>query len=485
MKTNGLWRYLLFLVLILVPAFASAQWAEDALRFSQYGLNPGARALGMGGVGVGLADDLTGLFTNPAGLAQVRSYELSVGLNRDSYNNDLSYFGTTTRGNTSSTSLSHVGFVYPLPTSRGSLTFAFGYGRSADYTTIQSAVGMNPSSSVTESLIPTSVSGFLFDAALIDTGAHWGTFNPLVKGGVRQAITVLEGGGLNAWSVGMGMDIAKELSIGVTLNFMSGSYSYDRQFSETDPNNLYTHYVKDTTTDMSEFRWDSNIKSDLTGFNALIGIMYRKQGKFRIGATVRTPTHLEVSESFADSYRAYAHYLAPYPADGPYILTGDTKYRIITPTVFSLGASVQPTEWLMVAGDAEYTDWTEVQFDTDNPDLISENQLIKTSYLRDTWNLRGGAEVTIWDLGLKLRGGVVYNPSPWKADAPFKERDQLYYTAGLGIQVEGNVAINLAYAYGSWKTFHYNYSISGLPEASRNDESIGQHNMMVSLSYRF
>lgn len=40
--------------------------------------NPGARSLGMGGAFVGLADDATAAYTNPAGLAQLRQPEIAI-----------------------------------------------------------------------------------------------------------------------------------------------------------------------------------------------------------------------------------------------------------------------------------------------------------------------------------------------------------------------------------------------------------------------
>ena len=84
---------------------------------------------------------------------------------------------------------------------------------------------------------------------------------------------------------------------------------------------------------------------------------------------------------------------------------------------------------------------------------------------------------------MKLRGGVVYNPSPYKGDP--KDFNQLYYTAGLGLLVDYNVTINAGYATGTWKTFRDNYSIAGFPQASRTNESVNSSTFNVTLSYRF
>ena len=47
--------------------------------------NPGARSMGMGGAFVGLADDATAAYTNPAGLTQLVTPEVSIELRHTDY----------------------------------------------------------------------------------------------------------------------------------------------------------------------------------------------------------------------------------------------------------------------------------------------------------------------------------------------------------------------------------------------------------------
>jgi long-subunit fatty acid transport protein len=182
-------------------------------------------------------------------------------------------------------------------------------------------------------------------------------------------------------------------------------------------------------------------------FNALFGLMYRKPGLYRIGVTVKLPTTYEISETFTDNYSST--FKSDYNTSYSMSTNGITTYKVITPTVLSGGISVQPFVWLMLAGDAEYTDWTQMKFDTDNPDLIQENQNIQ-SWMRETWNLRGGAEATIFNWGLILRAGIESKPSPWKGDPP--SYDQLTYTAGIGVLIDESSTINASFAYGNWNS---------------------------------
>ncbi len=455
-----------------------AQFAEDALRYSQLGLGVGARELGMGNATVGGVNDYSALFWNPAGLALERDYEFSFGLSRLGYSNDVSYLGTKTSSDNSAVNLNNLGIVYPIPTVQGSLTFAFGFNRAANYTTTASMNAFNPSSSFSQSAsllnqpLDNNIPYQLF-LANIDTMS--GKLVSIVNGNVQQTINVLEGGGLNHWTFGGAMDIGPNLSVGVSLNFASGSYSYDQTVNENDPNNFY------------QFTYESTINDDINGFNALFGLMYRKPGKYSIGVAIRTATVYDISETFTES--ASSQLSSQLKADSAgyfqYPSTANSiHYKVTAPYVLSGGISIQPLDWLLLAGDVEYTDWTQMDFNTDNAALIEENSRIKNE-MRATTNLRGGIEVSLFSLGLKLRGGIIDNPSPWKGDP--SSRDQLYYTGGIGLQLDERTVLNAAYAYGTWKTLrtNYSYTVSGITYDAGTDETVTTSNLNLTLSYRF
>lgn len=411
-KISQIW----WLVILTIIGFqvACAQWAEDALRFSQFGSSVGARSQAMGNTTVGIADDFSALFGNPAGLSQQKSFEFSIGLSSYGYGNDVTFFGNTTADKKNAINLNNLGIVYPIATSRGGLTFAFGFGRVANFNSVASFDGFNPTSSIVRSFSPYAGKPYeefdLLTLSLQDANDLLNnhlpfsiyladTLNdylfPVLTDSVQQTAKVLEGGGINHWSLGGAIDIAKGLSIGITLNFASGSYTYDREFTESDSRGVY-NAAYSFPYNFDYWTYVSTIESDITGFNALFGLMYRKEDKYKFGVTVQIPTTYEISETFTDG--GTSHFDDGFSASAS--STGETKYKVITPMVLSGGISVQPNDLLLLAGDAEYTDWTEMEFDSNNPDLIDENRYIKR-YMRDTWNLRGGAEVTLWKLGIE------------------------------------------------------------------------------------
>lgn len=464
-----------------------AQFAEDVLRFSTFNLGIGARSAAMGNTSVGIADDFSSLFTNPAGLTSLRSFEFSVGLSNAGYNNDATFFGMKTNATDRVTNLNNFGLVYPVPTKRGSLSFAFGFARMANFSTTASFSGFNASSSIVESLTPdVNLNGMPADdrKRLLDGNIPFqifladsfrGRLYPNVTDSVQQDGSIRESGGINSWSFGGALEISRGLSLGVGINIYSGSYGYDRLFTESDSRNVYRYAAP---FDLTRFRYESTINSDLSGYNVLVGLMYRKQGKFKLGLTVRTPTYYKISEDFVDVGNSWFDNGDHFEARNP----GSTSYEIQTPYIFTAGGSIQATDWLLLAGDAELTDWTQMEFNTNNADLVEENRVIR-SIFRSTTALRGGAEVTLFDLGIRLRGGIVYNPSPYKNDP--SDFDQKYYTAGVGAAIDENVSLNASVAFGMWKTFRDNYYLYGLDAPSRTSESVNTSLVNVTLTYRF
>jgi long-subunit fatty acid transport protein len=483
----------LSLLLFAGTGVATAQFAEDVLRFSMFNVAVGARAQAMGNTSIGLADDFSALFSNPAGLAQSRNYEFSIGLNQSNYSNDVAFLGRSSDSKLNVLSLNNLGLVYPIPTVRGSLTFAFGFGRVANYSTTAAFNGFNARSSIIEALTPyidiRSMSAsersrlleenIPFQTYLADTAG--GFLFPVVYDSVQQTGAVREGGGMNSWSLGGAIDIARNFSLGATINILSGSYTYDREFTELDSRNVYTNQNRYDA--FHRFDYFSNIKSDITGFNALFGVMFQRQGRFKLGATLRTPTFYDISERFSDEGQSEFDPNSQGVVDRfSKTNSGSTRYEVRTPAVLGAGASLRVMDWLVLAGDAEYTDWTQMEFTNDNPDLIAENRLIKRVF-EPTTNLRGGAEVTLWNLGLKLRAGFVLNPSPYKDDP--SDYDQKYYTGGIGLEVDENVSLDAAFAFGQWTTFRDNYYMQGIPQASRTSEAVKTGTVNVTLSYRF
>ena len=457
--------------------YGSAQFKEDALRVATPGIGVGARALGMGNAYTGVASDYSALFWNPAGLAQERYGEFSFGLSYQNNQDKSTFFGQSDQYSSSGTNLNALGLVFPVPVRRGSLVFAFGYDRQSSFVSGMSFEGFNPVSSIIQTWAPDGEKyppditlAEQLELAHVDTVT--GTFISPINGNVTQKGEVTEGGGLNNWSFGGAVDIAKNLSVGTTLTYVAGSYRYDRNYHELAAQGAYA-----PPFDMKELVVDDFIDGNISGFNAKFGLLFRAPDWFRFGLAVRTPTAFTISETFGTTATSFFYTLDPqgYSSYGPIDQPGSDEYDVHTPWVFSAGTSL--TLWrLLLSADIDYTDWTELQFtgSNSNLDIQGLNREIRDAF-RPAANLRGGAELDLW---LRLRAGVMYNQSPYKEDPT--SFDQKYLTAGLGLPLGESTMLDLAYAYGWWDTYRVNYDAT-----SRVDEKIKTNNFLLTLTHRF
>jgi long-subunit fatty acid transport protein len=473
--------------ILFLTANCFAQFPEDALRFATPGLGVGARAIGMGGAYTGVANDYSALFWNPAGLAQLETSEFSLGLSHVNYKDRSGYFGSINDFSNNATQLNAVGLVFPVPVRRGSLVFAFGYNRENTFTTGISYSRLSPSSIVQEyaqngALAPRDAQGKIayniaYELFLADTanGGRW--FSPLIDR-LTQSEKTLEGGGINNWTIGAGIDMAKNLSAGISLSYQSGAYKFERNYTERDANNVYSSNIETSPLNFDRLTIDEYVESDLTGFSAKLGLMFRQPDRFRFGINVKTPTVFRVKERFAAGDNATFVSTPDFGETTTLDAIEETgEYDVITPWVLSAGASVVLKE-LVLSGDIEYTDWTQLEFKNAPAATLAKNKDIKNRF-RATANLRGGLEYSAEQLGVRFRGGFIYNTSPFVIDKT-SDYDRKYITGGIGIMMSEETMLDLNYAYGWWKTDRDDFR--GLSIVT---EDVRTNNVNLTFSYRF
>jgi long-subunit fatty acid transport protein len=465
------------IVTIVCAATGMAQFPEDALRLSAPGLGVSARSLSMGMAYTGVANDFSAIFWNPAGLAQMQMNEVSLGFSHNSFGNTSTFQGNQQSFTNSSTSLNNFGIVYPFPTTRGSFVIALGYGKQNDFTTGLSFQGFNPSSSIVQVWAPNDrpyppdvTRAENLELARIDTNT--GRFISPITGNVLQLGKVLEGGGQNYWSFAGAIEAARNLYLGATLNFISGSYSYNSTYAERDRDNHYSSYP----FDFDELSVRDIVESDLSGFTMKLGLLYRFPSGARLGLAVKTPSWISVNERFTSDATSYFDNGDSFSDPANPDSGSRNEYDVTTPFVFSGGLSV-PLGVVMLAADLEYTDWTQMEFRNAPSQLLSYNTTIKEIF-RPTLNIRLGGELRVPATDIRVRGGFAYLPSPYDGDPT--SYAQKYATGGLGLVLENAFAIDLGYAYGFWDSYRQIYS-----GARTQKESIGRHSLMATVSYRF
>jgi long-subunit fatty acid transport protein len=459
---------------------AGAQFVEDAQRLATPGLGGGARALGTGDAFIGVADDFSALLWNPAGLAQSSHGEFSFGLSYLTNKDNSTYLGSSSSYSSNGTYLNTLGFVLPIQVRRGSASVAFGYSRQAVYKSGVAFDGFNTVSSIIQTYAPNNgaagqgyVDNLAYQLYLADYDTTKATWISPINGNVQQRGSTTETGGLNNWMFGGAIDVAPNLSAGVTATYVSGSYRYDRNYNELDSRNIYAYPY-----DLAQLTLDDFIEDDISGYNFLFGLMYRDPEKFRVGFSIKTPTWFTINEDFgttgSSTFRTTdAQGNSTY---GPTSVPGSNQYNVETPWVFGLGASYT-LRGLTLSGDAQYTDWTQTKFSNAPSDVMAKNTSFGKLF-RGTWNLRGGASYLIQPIGVTIRGGFIYNPSIYKSDPT--SFDQKYVTGGLGIRVDEGTSLDFALAHGWWMAYRVNYD-----NTTQINEKVTANTFLLTLTHRF
>lgn len=425
---------LLFVFALHLP-LVNYSTAQEEVFSMGFQLGTGARALGMGGAFTAVGGDYSASFWNPAALAAVKRIEVFGSVSHLMRENTTEFSTLATEHDASFTKLKDFGLAYPVPTIRGSLVFSFGFNR-----------------------IKSFDSNFAF---------QW--FNSTEDDLVTQAWRDLQNGSLNAWILAGAVDVSRNLSVGLGINFWTGGDDFESTFRERDRDDIYT---------FETYTVENNLNSDITGANVKLGALYRLDNFIRFGATIATPTTFKVEEDWSFNEELTFD-------DGTSVDTLDAgffEYKIRSPWTFTAGASINLLNFVL-SGDVEYNDWSQIQYTTEPPiEGLSEteaNRLIRDNY-RPTTRIRLGAEFTLPLTGLSFRAGYSKDPSILQNRDP--DEDKQFYTAGLGFLLNKQVKLDVAFVHGFWKSFN-----SGLPETNDigdNVEDIKVNKVFVSFAFR-
>jgi long-chain fatty acid transport protein len=405
----------ILLPLMLIGQAASAQDAGQITETSTgnfYGI--GARAMGMGGAHIAAVMDGTALIYNPAALARVRRIELLTSLSHQKFENlsDPNELGTPLSGavnrSQNNTRLNGINLTVPYPTYRGSMVLAFGLNRVKSF----------------------------------DKTFEIGYSQPEDPEAADVFGVEIETGSIYALSVGAGIDLSQNISIGGSLNYYFGSDNYTWQLST----------IEDGSS-TKEIVFDDKIKDDYSAVSAKVGFMYTPNRKFRMGITIESPIKYDIDEEYILQTNISG-------AGIDDIDIGKYNYDLLTPFTFGLGAALNLNR-LQLGADMQYSDWTQMEYQDDLA-LEIENVNINNVY-RDVVRLSIGGEYLLPQIGLKLRAGYMYDPLPYSEKSVniyenpmlskgFKVIDERQYlTFGLGYLIDGVMTLDVAFVLGGYK----------------------------------
>ena len=536
MKPFFSYRMLVLAVLactVALPASpARAQTGEDALRFSQRFPAVGARMVGLGGAGIAGVGDYAALYTNPAGLAYLQRSQLSGALSAVSTTDETRFF-TPALGpsladrDIRETELGNLAYVYRAPTVRGSFVVAAAYNQVASFDRHLYFDADNASSSITDFFLPFDnvgggvdyyydidqddlgyfpvfgdrISELAYDAGAIEflfervdasnptprQDLFWQAVAPGTT--VQQQGEVLESGRMRELNFGGALEAAQGVMVGLSANLVFGTYRFDATLNETDvydQNTADDYSVVDVVDDREylgfrSLRFGQGFESDLTGFNLRAGVSLTPARNVRLGFSVETPTFYSLSETY---YRE----LETFFDEGGSLSGGqdfEYEYEVTTPWRLGAGLSYDAGS-LLVSGDVEYVDWSQLELDASDADYSAANAEIR-EVLEPVLNLRGGVEYRLGSLA--LRGGAAWQPDPRNyeiqlGDGGETDRSRLYYSLGLGYQFSPQFGIDLGWMQSRFDDVYVPYDDPDI-EVPFVEESVVRNRFVVGARISF
>ena len=399
---------LCFLLFVPYPVFG--QDRPIIIASSPSPVGSGARAAGLGGAFIAVADDATAASWNPAGLVQLERLEISVvgsfyhqrekiGSDWEIENVNVSE-GTNRSGNAD---LNYLGAVYPFEAWNRNVVISLSYQKKLDF---HKRANLSTRQ---------------------DFGANGGA--PIT---LLNHVEFEQSGGLVTVSPALAIQIVPNLSLGVALN------CWTREIYNGSSWEVYTHLrgleVKGGEVNR-EYESVEEVKFlGFTGTNATFGLLWTNFKGLSIGTFYELGFKARVGQDHTFISKSGAH---------DRIYNFQYNLKIDMPPSYGLGFSYRFNDRLMISTDVTRVEWSEFVL-TD--EMGRKTNLMGTDHgdgdPETTHTVRLGAEY-LWFLErflLATRAGAFYDPQP-SSGAP---KDYYGFSLGAGIILK-NFHVDWAY----------------------------------------
>jgi long-chain fatty acid transport protein len=400
-----------FLMVLLIGPFCSA-FAQPVERIefpsSPNPVGSGARALGMGGAFIAVADDATAASWNPGGLIQLETPEVSL-VGATFYRSEDNTFGTNPeacgRENVSGMDINYFSLAYPFKLFNHNMIVSLNYQHLYDFTR--------------EWDFPLSQS------------------IPVLS--LSRVIDYQQTGGLYALGLAYGVQISPTLSFGFTLNFWEdwlGDNEWKQKTKERGSGIFVGFPFK--------YRASSYDRFSFKGFNANLGLLWNATPRLTVGAVFKTPFTADLKHKHrANSLISFPSGILPDVAASD-IFCVDEKLDM--PMSYGIGFAYRFSDEFTMSADVYRTEWQDFVLKNSTGEKKSpiSGLPISESDIEPTHQVRIGAEYLLIKpkYTIPLRAGVFYDPAPAEGDPD----DFLGFSLGSGIAY-GRYIFDIAYQY--------------------------------------
>ncbi len=361
----------------------------------------GARALGMGGAFIAVADDATAASWNPGGLIQLEKPECSVVLGRIDRDETLRFGAYHEANGGQSIDDLHVNYLsvaYPFTVDHRNMIVSLNYQRQYDFNRTWWSIRMD------------------------DTGFS----------GVDYKWDYQQEGELYALGLAYAVELSPRFSLGLTLNYW-GDFINNNQWNQK-------YEVKHTDSIVIPFvgTWEFTLTEnreqeyDFKGWNANVGFLFNFAEKWTLGGVLKTPFSADVDHRQLMSSN----------------VTTETKDELDMPMSYGLGLAYRASDNFTVSADFYITEWSEVEYKPETGESTSpvSGKPYSESDIDDTAWFRLGAEYSYIGktFAIPFRCGIFYDPAP----AEGSEDGFNGFALGTGVAYRGFIW-DIAYQYRS------------------------------------
>lgn len=371
-------------LVVLIAAFAAAgAFAQGGLDMNIMGA--GARAHGMGGAFIGVADDATAIGWNPAGIAQLEKMEASANglFNMKKFTQEATWTGGSysDENTVNHFAPSFGSFILPLKMGEKNLVLGIAYQRLID-----------------------------FGYAETDTG----TFSPTVTW--EQKTT--QKGGIDAIAPAIALQLSPKFMLGVAGNIMINGTDYEsrRTYSDGD--------------------WfEQTQENSYSGFNINAGALYSDQ-KFNLGVSARLPFTLteKVDWSYSESIGGVAS-----DTSG-----SEPEFEVTMPLMLGVGVAIKPTDKFTMAADYEYRGYESSEGTQSG--VTSEMNWLNVNQFRVGLEYIFSGPNAVFPVRLGFRTDPKIFKGSYGDGTDTTQAVGKVFTGGFGL-IMGRVMLDLAYEY--------------------------------------
>jgi long-subunit fatty acid transport protein len=427
-------RLILFLVLMglgLGPCCLRAELTAIEFGTSPNPVGSGARAIGMGGAFIAVADDATAASWNPGGLIQLERPEVSA-VGEASGRIESNRFRTNPEASGKQpvvgAGLNYLSAVYPFTFWDHNMVVSLNYQH------------------------------------LFDFSREW-NFS-LNSGSAKYVFDYEQTGGLYAWGLAYALQITPELSFGFTLNLWDDGL-YENGWQQTVGTRVRIpqfHIYNET--------WKTD-RFSFSGFNVNLGALWSINDDITLGAVFKTPFTADLTHVMSGSERSDRR--SPLEP----VQTVTTQEHLDMPMSFGVGVAYRFSDHLTVSGDIYSTMWQDfILTDAKGRQSCPISGLsARKSHIDPTIQVRTGAEYLIIQpkYVVPLRAGFFYDPAPAEGGSdPFCGA-----TLGTGF-AWGRFIFDVAYQA------RFGFDVGGSILRSLGfSQNIGEHTLYTSMIIHF